>query len=125
MNGHYDPGTNYSHLCDPLISGYYTPTIHSHGTADQTIPVEWGKQAAFAASAKNHCDEPSGLFNEIDWSLYFYYEEVDLEEFSITLDEFFATADTLEHSGAVEHYQWSDGCHTEPNTEVILSLIHI
>ena len=36
------------------------------------------------------------------------------------MDEFFATADTLEHSGAVEHYQWTNGCHTEPNTEIIL-----
>ena len=103
-----------------MMNGYYIPTIHSHGTGDQTVPVEWGKHAAFAASAKNHCDEPLGFFNEIDWSLYFYYGGVDLEEFNIVLDGFFASADTLEHSGAIERYQWSDGCHTEPNTEVIL-----
>ena len=120
VNSQYDPGTSYSHLCDPLMDGYYIPTIHSHGTGDQIVPVEWGKHAAFAASAKNHCDEPLGFFNEIDWSLYFYYGEVDLEEFNIVLDGFFATADTLEHNGAIEHYQWTNGCHTEPNTEIIL-----
>ena len=27
----------------------------------------------------------------------------------------FASADTLEHNGLVQRYQWSDGCHTEPN----------
>ena len=120
VNQNYDPNSDYSYLCDPFTIGYTIPTIHSHGITDDVVPVEWGRQAAISAAARNMCSGPLETFLETDWSLFSYYGDFDPEDFEELLDEFFASADTIVYNGSIQRYQWTQGCHTEPNTEVIL-----
>ena len=115
LNASYDPDSDYFDLCDPFTIGYSIPTIHSHGMNDQTIPVLWGKQAAASAAFRNHCSSPMELFQETDWDSFNW--EDDVEDL---VEELFSGADTLQHTNEIHRYQWSSGCHTEPNTEVIL-----
>ena len=112
----YDPNSEYfDDLCDPFTIGYTIPTIHSHGMNDETIPVVWGMQAAASAAFRNHCSSPMELFQETDWDSFNWDDDVE-----DLVEELFSGADTLQYTNAIHRYQWSIGCHTEPNTQVIV-----
>ena len=38
--------------------------------------------------------------------------------------EYFATADTLEYNDSIYRFQWSNGCHVEPNIVAIIMPTH-
>ena len=91
--------------------------MHTHAIPDETVPVQYRQLAAIAASTRNFCKGPLDAwlgfdFDAVDWTV-----ETDPTDFDDFINGFWATADTLEYTGAIHRYQWSHGCHTEPNTE--------
>jgi len=121
LNPAYHVGLDYWDLCDFQTNVYTIPTMHTHGIPDETVPVQWGQTAAIAAATRNLCKDPLDMWLGYDWDAL---PEVDIDLDPSLMDdyiaEFWATADTLAYDGLIQRYQWSHGCHTEPNTEVIL-----
>ena len=116
----YSVGSDYWYLCDFQTNVYTIPTMHTHAIPDETVPVQYRQLAAIAASTRNFCKGPLDAwlgfdFDAVDWTV-----ETDPTDFDDFINGFWATADTLEYTGTIHRYQWSHGCHTEPNTEVIL-----
>ena len=72
-------------------------------------------QAAASAAFRNHCSSPMELFQETDWDSFNWDDDVE-----DLVEELFSGADTLQYTNAIHRYQWSIGCHTEPNTQVIV-----
>jgi len=119
LNSNYNDDTEYSDLCDPLLIGYSIPTIHTHGLSDPTVPSYLAKLAGIQWSMRNGCNDALSVEMSVTWPFTEGDWFVDWEDDEF-INAYYSTADTLEHSGAIERYQWSHGCHTEPNTEIIL-----
>ena len=118
-----DLAEEYNYLCDPMTIGYTMPMIHFHGREDWGVFVEWGEMSAVQGALRNGCDDALSVDlpgpnwpedNNSTWA----WDWTDL------MAEYFATADTLEYNDSVHRFQWSHGCHVEPNIVAIIMPTH-
>jgi poly(3-hydroxybutyrate) depolymerase len=118
-----DLAEEYNYLCDPMTIGYTMPMIHFHGRMDWGVFVEWGEMSAVQGALRNGCDDALSVDlpgpnwpddNNSDYPL----------DWTELMAEYFATADTLEYNDSIYRFQWSNGCHVEPNIVAIIMPTH-
>jgi len=118
-----DLAEEYNYLCDPMTIGYTMPMIHFHGRTDWGVFVEWGEMSAVQGALRNGCDDALSVDlpgpnwpedNNSTWP----------PDWTALMAEYFATADTLEYNDSVHRFQWSHGCHVEPNIVAIIMPTH-
>jgi len=118
-----DIAEEYNYLCDPMTIGYTMPMIYFHGRMDWGVFVEWGEMSAVQGAMRNGCDDALSVNlpgpnwpedNNSTWPL----------DWTDLMAEYFATADTLEYNDSVHRFQWSNGCHVEPNIVAIIMPNH-
>jgi len=118
-----DLAEEYNYLCDPMTIGYTMPMIHFHGRMDWGVFVEWGEMSAVQGALRNGCDDALSVDlpgpnwpddNNSDYPL----------DWTELMAEYFATADTLEYNDSIYRFQWSNGCHVEPNIVAIIMPDH-
>jgi len=114
-----DIAEEYNYLCDPMTIGYTMPMIYFHGRMDWGVFVEWGEMSAVQGALRNGCDDALSVDlpgpnwpedNNSDYPL----------DWTDLMAEYFATADTLEYNDSIYRFQWSNGCHVEPNIVAII-----
>ena len=118
-----DLAEEYNYLCDPMTIGYTMPMIHFHGRMDWGVFVEWGEMSAVQGALRNGCDDalsvdlPGSNWPEDNNSTW-------PSDWTALMAEYFATADTLEYNDSIHMFQWSNGCHVEPNIVAIIMPTH-
>ena len=118
-----DLAEEYNYLCDPMTIGYTMPMIHFHGRMDWGVFVEWGEMSAVQGALRNGCDDalsvdlPGPNWPDDNNSDYPY-------DWTELMAEYFVTADTLEYNDSIHRFQWSNGCHVEPNIVAIIMPTH-
>ena len=118
-----DIAEEYNYLCDPMNIGYTIPMIHFHGRSDNGTFIEWGEMSAVQGALRNGCDDALSVDlpgpnwpenNNSTWP----------SDWTALMAEYFATADTLEYNDSIHMFQWSNGCHVEPNIVAIIMPNH-
>ena len=118
-----DLAEEYNYLCDPMTIGYTMPMIYFHGRMDWGVFVEWGEMSAVQGALRNGCDDalsidlPGSNWPDDNNSVYPL-------DWTALMAEYFATADTLEYNDSIYRFQWSNGCHVEPNIVAIIMPNH-
>ena len=120
LNPNYIEGYEYDYLCDPLSRGYTVPIIHSHGIVDDVVPVQWGQLAAAYTAGIHRCNNLLEVFYSQVGDWQGLSAESDFEDYDYLIDELLTTADTIEFTGAINRYQWSYGCNSEPSVDLLL-----
>lgn len=122
MNFNYmSDNSEYYDVCNPITVGYTIPTTHTHGLSDETVPNQFGQMAAIMLALKNGCDDPFSVnIDNFDLPTMDTFMDMDPSELDAIIDDYLSTADTLYHTGAIHRYQWSNGCHTESNTQLLV-----
>ena len=111
-HGYYQ-GNEYEDLCKIENGTYPNPMIISHGTSDQVVPYEWAIFNLYHFKLLNNCSDNVPWPYDYPWPDFtdtgdFWDDpEDDLNDIE---DLVFSNADTLEYSGIIQRYQWSDGC---------------
>jgi predicted esterase len=109
----YNPGNEHENLCRIETGTYPNPMIISHGTSDNVVPYEWAIFNLYHFQLLNRCSGIAPWSYDYPWPEFQetggYWEdnEDDLEDI---INSVLSTADTLEYTGNIERYQWSNGC---------------
>ena len=118
-----DLAVEYNYLCDPMTIGYTMPMIHFHGRMDWGVFVEWGEMSAIQGALRNGCDDALS----VDLPGPNWPNDNDSGypgDWTALMAEYFATSDTLEYNVFIHRFQWSNGCHVEPNIVAIIMPNH-
>ena len=109
----YNPGNEYEDVCKIENGTYPNPMIVSHGVADNVVFFEWQILNLYHWQLLNSCRGISPWPFDYAWPGYLGsgtpWPESEDDLANIT-DIVLSTADTLEHNGLVQRYQWSNGC---------------
>ncbi|HAJ06288.1 MAG TPA: hypothetical protein DCL76_07030, partial [Chloroflexi bacterium] len=120
----YHPGNEYEDLCKIENGTYPNPMILSHGTGDNVVPYEWAIFNLYHFQLLNRCQGANPWPYDYPWpglnSTGDYWEDPE-GNFDDIMYSVLSTADTLEHTGIIERYKWSNECYAgESALEAIL-----
>ena len=109
----YAVGNEYEELCDIGSGTYPNPMIISHGTGDDVVPYEWAIFNLYHFQLLNRCQGVVPWPYNYPWpglqDIGDYWNDPE-DDFDDIMNSVLSTADTLEHTGIIERYQWSKGC---------------
>ena len=109
----YAVGNEYEELCDIGSGTYPNPMIISHGTGDNVVPYEWAIFNLYHFQLLNRCQGVVPWPYDYPWpglqDIGYYWNDPE-DDFDDIINSVLSTADTLEHTGIIERYQWSKGC---------------
>ncbi|MEL1231181.1 MAG: FlgD immunoglobulin-like domain containing protein [Candidatus Neomarinimicrobiota bacterium] len=109
----YFPNNAYHELCSIENGAYPNPMIISHGIGDATVPYEHAIFNLYNFLLLNRCNGSTNWPYDYSWPSFneigVYWDDPE-DDFDDITDIVYSNADTLEHNGLVQRYQWSDGC---------------
>ena len=109
----YHPGNEYEDLCKIENGAYPNPMIISHGTGDNVVPYEWAIFNLYHFQLLNRCQGTNPWPYDYPWpglnSTGDYWGDPE-GDFDDIMNSVLSTADTLEYTGIIQRYQWSNGC---------------
>ena len=109
----YYPNYDYNELCSIENGTYPNPMIISHGTSDDVVPYEHAIFNLYNFLLLNNCNGVTAWPYDYLWPEGFvigeYWDDPEDDLYDIA-DIVYREADTLEHNGLIQRYQWSNGC---------------
>ena len=109
----YFPNNAYHELCSIENGAYPNPMIISHGIGDATVPYEHAIFNLYNFLLLNRCNGSTNWPYDYSWPSFneigVYWDDPE-DDFDDITDIVYSNADTLEHTGLIQRYQWSDGC---------------
>ena len=120
----YFPNNAYHELCSIQNGAYPNPMIISHGIGDGTVPYEHAIFNLYNFLLLNRCNGVTSWPYDYSWPSFneigVYWDDPE-NDFDDITDIVYSKADTLEHTGLIHRYQWSNGClGSSPALEAII-----